>query len=77
MQFKSRDRVGCNVYRLPMENEGLYQTVSWNKATPHQKAFGLPLTKQDADRTLEIAKRTGHIDGKVVPYRTEPGHYPK
>ena len=59
------------------EDVELYQTVTWNKATPHQKAFGIPLPKQEADKTLVIAKKTGSIDGKVVPYSTEPGHYPK
>lgn len=59
------------------KNVELYQTVTWNKATPHQKDFGIPLSKEEADETLEIAKKTGVIDGRVVPYRTEPGHYPK
>jgi hypothetical protein len=62
---------------MTSENVELYQTVTWKKATPHQMTFGMPLSKQEAEETLEIAMKTGDIDGKVVPYRTEPGHYPK
>jgi len=65
------------VLAMTSKDVELYQTVTWNKATPHRKAFGIPLPKREADETLEIAMRTGAIDGKVVPYSTEPGHYPK
>lgn len=66
---------GRSLYGLAMENEGLYQTVIWNKATPHERSFGIPLTRKGAEDVLRIAKRTGSLDGKVVPYSTEPGHY--